>query len=108
MELVLGNDTKMYMLESYKLGVTRMTEHFLKQDPPSKKELRRLESHIKREIKKTVKKIRRTGYSMVIGTSGSPPKISGSCPVTRFMRRNQTWRSSTGSWPCRGSDSSFP
>lgn len=71
MELILGVGEKNLFLESYKLGVARLTDHFISHDPPTKKELRKLETHIVRTLKKPVKKIRKIGFSMVIGTAGT-------------------------------------
>lgn len=70
-ELIVADGKKNYLLESYKLGVTRLTEKFIKSDPPTRKELRRLDEHVRKELKKCVKRIREIGFSMVIGTSGT-------------------------------------
>jgi exopolyphosphatase/guanosine-5'-triphosphate,3'-diphosphate pyrophosphatase len=70
-ELVLADRRKDYALESLKLGVARLADRFLRKDPPSKKELRRLEKVAERALQESAGRIRRTGYSMVIGTSGT-------------------------------------
>ncbi|HTL70674.1 MAG TPA: Ppx/GppA phosphatase family protein [Candidatus Eisenbacteria bacterium] len=70
-ELVLGDAKDTPFLASYKLGVARLTDRFISTDPPSKKELRALEEHVESELKKPSKRIRKIGFSMVIGTAGT-------------------------------------
>ncbi len=70
-ELVLGNAKEIFFLDSLKLGVARLTDHFISSDPLSKRQLRRLKSFIEKELHRAIKKIRKTGFSMVIGTSGT-------------------------------------
>ncbi len=71
MELVLGDSQKHYFLESYRLGVARLTDLFIRNDPPSKKEIKRLEQHIESQIRFGIKAVRRQEFSMVIGTAGT-------------------------------------
>ncbi len=70
-EFILGDQQRIYFNESFPLGVARLTDHFIHKDPPSKKELKRLEKHIEKEIKPTVKKIREIGFSEIVGTAGT-------------------------------------
>ncbi len=70
-ELILGNDKGILFLESFKLGVARLTDHFIHRDPPSKNEIRELENHIRHELQKAIKKIKKIGFSKVIGTAGT-------------------------------------
>ncbi len=71
LELILGDGIRTPYLGCFKLGVARLTDRFVKSDPPSKKDLRKLERHVKEELAKTAKKLRKSGYSMVIGTAGT-------------------------------------
>ncbi len=70
-ELILGNQDRIDFNGSFPLGVARLTDHFIHKDPPSKKEIKRLEKYIEKELKPTVKKIRRVGFSKIIGTAGT-------------------------------------
>ncbi len=70
-EFILGDQERIYLNRSFPLGVARLTDHFIHKDPPSKKELRRLEKYIEKEIKPTVKKIKKIGFSEVIATAGT-------------------------------------
>ncbi len=71
MELVLGDGKKHYFLESFPLGVARLTDLFFHKDPPSEKEIQELEEHIEKTLKKAARKLRKLKYSMVIGTAGT-------------------------------------
>ena len=70
-ELILGDQEVIFFNESFPLGVARLTDHFIHKDPPSKKEIKRLEKYIEKEIKPTVKKIRKIGFSEIVGTAGT-------------------------------------
>ncbi|HUR33383.1 MAG TPA: Ppx/GppA phosphatase family protein [Vicinamibacterales bacterium] len=56
---------------SFKLGVIRLTERFVKSDPISPRDERRMVRHIETELKSYLKKITEAGFDRVIGTSGS-------------------------------------
>jgi exopolyphosphatase/guanosine-5'-triphosphate,3'-diphosphate pyrophosphatase len=71
MELIAGDGKKHYFLESFPLGVTRLTDHFLRKDPPSVKQIKKLEKHIEKVLGRAVKKIRKYEVSCVIGTAGT-------------------------------------
>ncbi len=70
-ELILGDQERIYFNESFPLGVARLTDHFIHKDPPSKKEIKRLEKYIEKELKPIAKKIRKTGFSTMVGTAGT-------------------------------------
>ena len=71
MELTLGNKRGIHFIRSYPLGTARLTNLFLHKDPPSKKELKRLEAYLHHELKESLKKIRKIGFDYVVGTSGT-------------------------------------
>ncbi len=71
MELILGDGKKHYYLESFPLGVARLTDLYLRKDPPSNSEIKELEEHIEKVLKKPARKLRKLKYSMVIGTAGT-------------------------------------
>jgi exopolyphosphatase/guanosine-5'-triphosphate,3'-diphosphate pyrophosphatase len=56
---------------SFKLGVIRLTERFVKSDPLTPRDERRLVRHIDAEIGKYLGQIARAGFDRVIGTSGT-------------------------------------
>ena len=67
----IADQEQTFLNRSFPLGVARLTDHFIHKDPPSKKEIRRLEKFIESELKSTVKKIKKIGFSEVIGTAGT-------------------------------------
>ena len=53
-----------------------------------------------RRVNPEMVEVKRINVRDILGKVSSM-KISASCPVTRYMRRSQTWQNSTGLWPCR-------
>jgi len=70
-ELILTEDGKPVALHSVKLGVTRLSERFLDEDPPSPKKLKALVAHVAATLDPIVDEFRRRGVSRIIGTSGT-------------------------------------
>src|SRR5947207_5740390 len=56
---------------SFKLGVIRLTERFVKSDPIEARDERKMTRHIDAEIGKYLDQIGRAGFDRVIGTSGT-------------------------------------
>ena len=71
MELIVGDGKKHYFLKSFPLGVARLTDRFLSKDPPSEKQLRKLEKHIEKKLSGAAKKIKKMKVAGVIGTAGT-------------------------------------
>ncbi len=70
-EITLGTPHRMALGRSFKAGVIRLTERFVKSDPLEPRDERRLVRYIRRETRDFVKEIRRRGYARVFGTSGT-------------------------------------
>jgi exopolyphosphatase/guanosine-5'-triphosphate,3'-diphosphate pyrophosphatase len=70
-EITLGPARDIDRARSFKIGVIRLTERFVRSDPLSGRDERRLVQHINREIGEHVDEIVRRGYQRVIGTSGT-------------------------------------
>ena len=70
-ELTLGDATSIRLARSVKLGVIRLTEGFVKSDPLTKRDERRLTKHIRDDIDGVCKQIVTAGFDRVIGTSGT-------------------------------------
>jgi exopolyphosphatase/guanosine-5'-triphosphate,3'-diphosphate pyrophosphatase len=71
MELILGDGKKHFFLKSFPLGVARLTDHFLRKDPPSSKQVKKLEKYIDKVLAPAAKKVSRWKVSSVIGTAGT-------------------------------------
>jgi len=70
-ELTLGTATTIQMAKSFKVGVIRLTERFVRSDPLSARDERRLLEQINREVGKFCDQIAAASFDRVIGTSGT-------------------------------------
>jgi exopolyphosphatase/guanosine-5'-triphosphate,3'-diphosphate pyrophosphatase len=70
-EITLGTATSIQLARSFKLGAIRLTERFVKSDPLSDGDERRLEKHIRNEIDRYCDQITAIGFDRVVGTSGT-------------------------------------
>jgi exopolyphosphatase/guanosine-5'-triphosphate,3'-diphosphate pyrophosphatase len=70
-EVTLGTATHLALGKSFKVGVIRLTERFVKSDPLSKHDERRLTKHLSREMGAYLDQIAARGFDRVIGTSGT-------------------------------------
>ncbi|MBC8043985.1 MAG: Ppx/GppA family phosphatase [Rhizobacter sp.] len=70
-EFIVGDGRKAYLLESKKLGVARMAEHFNISDPITQKERRLMEDYFCDELRPVVKAAKAIGYDFVIASSGT-------------------------------------
>src|SRR6476620_11365689 len=70
-EVTRGAGQAIELGRSFKLGVIRLTERFIKTDPLEPRDERKLARHIDAEIGKYLTQIARAGFERVIGTSGT-------------------------------------
>jgi exopolyphosphatase / guanosine-5'-triphosphate,3'-diphosphate pyrophosphatase len=70
-EITLGTGTSVQAAKSFKIGVIRLTERFVKSDPLSGRDEQKLTKHILSEIDRHCEQITNTGFDRVIGTSGT-------------------------------------
>jgi len=70
-EVSLGNAHTVSQGRSFKLGVIRLTERFVKSDPISARDERRLTKYVNKEIGPYLDSIARRRFDRVIGTSGT-------------------------------------
>ncbi len=70
-EVTRGTGPAIELGRSFKLGVLRLTERFVKTDPLEPRDQRRMVRHIDAEIGKYLNQIARAGFDRVIGTSGT-------------------------------------
>src|SRR5579862_1930244 len=69
-ELVLVQDGRPLWMRSLPLGVARLSERFLPDDPPSAGQLRQLERHLVRQLGPLLDRVRHAGVVRAVGTSG--------------------------------------
>ena len=70
-EITLGTATSIQLARSFKIGVIRLTERFVKSDPLAERDERKLSKHILSEIDRHCEQITAVGFDRVIGTSGT-------------------------------------
>jgi exopolyphosphatase / guanosine-5'-triphosphate,3'-diphosphate pyrophosphatase len=70
-ECILTEDERALSLDSVKLGVARLSEAFLQNDPPDAHELEQLEAHIAEKIDPVLDRFAQRDVRRVIGTSGT-------------------------------------
>jgi exopolyphosphatase/guanosine-5'-triphosphate,3'-diphosphate pyrophosphatase len=70
-EVTRGTGPNMEMGRSFKVGVIRLTERFVRTDPIEPREERRLVRHIEAQMGEYLDQIARAGFDRVIGTSGT-------------------------------------
>jgi exopolyphosphatase/guanosine-5'-triphosphate,3'-diphosphate pyrophosphatase len=70
-EVTRGAGANVELGRSFKLGVIRLTERFVKTDPLEPRDERKLVRHIDTEIGKYLHQVAREGFERVIGTSGT-------------------------------------
>src|SRR5215831_18289544 len=70
-EITRGSGPSMDTGRSFKLGVIRLTERFIKSDPLTPRDERKLRRYIDGELGKYASQLARDGFDRVIGTSGT-------------------------------------
>jgi len=64
---------------SLPLGAVRLTNEFLRHDPPRKTEMRQMEGFVSREINRAADRIHRAKPQIVIATSGTAESLAAIC-----------------------------
>ncbi len=75
-ELSLSERRRIVETVSVPLGAVRLTQEFLKTDPPSKDDIARLRQFIARELRKAERRIHPEGVQTVLATSGTAAALS--------------------------------
>jgi exopolyphosphatase/guanosine-5'-triphosphate,3'-diphosphate pyrophosphatase len=75
-ELAVGNHTNMFALFSLPLGAVRLTERFLKHDPPTERELDSLSRFVKQKVAPAARRIAKEKYTMVFGSGGTMTSLA--------------------------------
>jgi len=71
MELIVADARHIYFAESIKAGVIRLTERFMRHDPPAPKDLKKLQKWLKMKLEPLSKKIQNLSPELAVGTSGT-------------------------------------
>jgi exopolyphosphatase/guanosine-5'-triphosphate,3'-diphosphate pyrophosphatase len=70
-EVTVGTATHLTQGKSFKTGVIRLTERFVRTDPLSSHDERRLVKYLNREMGAYLEQVAQSGFDRVIGTSGT-------------------------------------
>ena len=70
-EITLGSGREVKFARSFKIGVIRLTEHFVESDPISDREEKKMTRFIGEQVDRYIDQIMAAGYDRVIGTSGT-------------------------------------
>jgi exopolyphosphatase/guanosine-5'-triphosphate,3'-diphosphate pyrophosphatase len=70
-EITRGTGSEVHDARSFKLGVIRLTERFVKSDPLSERDEARLVDHVLEEAGTYCDRLRESGFDRAIGTSGT-------------------------------------
>lgn len=75
-EITVSERRRIVETVSLPLGAVRLTQEFLKSDPPAKDEIARMKKFIGRELRRAARKIDPSGVRMVIATSGTAAALA--------------------------------
>ncbi len=70
-EITLGTASDIQLARSFKIGVIRLTERFVRTDPLAARDERRMVRHILDDVDRHCELITASGFDRVIGTSGT-------------------------------------
>lgn len=80
-EISLSDRKRIVETVSLPLGAVRLTEEFLKTDPPAREEIARMKQFIARELRKGSRRIHPERVNLVIATSGTAAALSAASKV---------------------------
>jgi exopolyphosphatase/guanosine-5'-triphosphate,3'-diphosphate pyrophosphatase len=79
MQLVVGNLERMMLATSAPLGALRLRETLLRDDPPSTRDLERLQRTVRKQTKAILERVRELRPATVYGSSGSIHALAQAC-----------------------------
>src|SRR5579864_7777407 len=85
-ELTLSEKGHIKEIVTLPLGAVRLTQEFIRHDPPTKPELKRLHDFIVQEAASASRKMTRAGIHAVIATSGTAAALAGAAQSLHLTR----------------------
>ena len=82
-EIMQTSGDRLQWQKSFKLGVTRMTEQFIRSDPPKASEISALRSYARRLLFPAFARARRVKPTLLVGTSGTLLSLTGIAEAMR-------------------------
>jgi exopolyphosphatase/guanosine-5'-triphosphate,3'-diphosphate pyrophosphatase len=80
-EITLSERKRITETISVPLGAVRLTEQFLRSDPPTADDLGRLRQWIGRELRRAHRKVKPAGVRLAVATSGTAAALSEACAL---------------------------
>ena len=76
-ELAVGNRSSSFVTFSLPIGAVRLTEHYLKHDPPTEKELTAMNRAVKQKLAPAVHRVNQEKFTMAFGSGGTMTSLAG-------------------------------
>ncbi len=76
-EIITGTPTEVLSRMSVDVGCVRMSERFLRSDPPGERELNEMERHIRSALMEATEKARAFSSGLMVGLAGTVTTLSG-------------------------------
>jgi exopolyphosphatase/guanosine-5'-triphosphate,3'-diphosphate pyrophosphatase len=76
-ELAVGNRTSSFVTFSLPIGAVRMTERYLKHDPPLERELAAMNRAVKQKLAPAVRRLNHEKFTMAFGSGGTMTSLAG-------------------------------
>jgi exopolyphosphatase/guanosine-5'-triphosphate,3'-diphosphate pyrophosphatase len=86
-EVTLTEDGHIHNVFSLPLGAVRLTQEFVRRDPPSAPELRRMHDYVREELVRISDPVRQAKIELTIATSGTAAALSAA--AKQFSKREQ-------------------
>ena len=75
-ELAVGNRSSSFVTFSLPIGAVRLTEHYLRHDPPTEKELTAMNRAVKQKLAPAVRRLNQEKFTMAFGSGGTMTSLA--------------------------------
>ena len=75
-ELAVGNRSSSFVTFSVPIGAVRLTEHYLRHDPPTEKELLAMNRSVKQKLAPAVRRLNHEKFTMAFGSGGTMTSLA--------------------------------
>jgi exopolyphosphatase/guanosine-5'-triphosphate,3'-diphosphate pyrophosphatase len=87
-ELSVANTTNTFCLFSLPLGAVRLTEKYIANDPPRRKEVKQIQEFVQAQLKPVVRRLQREKFTMAFGSAGTITALAETdTRVTGYVNR---------------------
>ncbi len=75
-ELAVGSRSNLFAVFSLPIGAVRLTEHYIKHDPPVQRELLAMNRHVLQKLAPAVRRLSREKFTMAFGSGGTVTSLA--------------------------------